>query len=281
VDYGFLVKNIVYYDSDLSDGFQYTSYQLFDPLSSNPGDPDGEVLAGMLADGNEYAFIVRCTGDTGQGGPFENPTGTNVGYKYIETLLKNPTTTSQLFISMPYFSDWTKGEHIAGPDGEFIDNTIIDSVLVWNYTSQQLDYRSFGLFGWENNVTINPGDIVGVTIITTSPYDWKIVGSYDDTFEFTLLKNPTTTSQIFCSLPYHTTYQRAEHLTGTGNDFVDNTIVDSVLKWNFTAQALNYRSFGLFGWEGNFTIDPMPGGHIGFTIITTSPYQWKPRVKVL
>jgi hypothetical protein len=282
VDYGFLLNNIVYYDSDLSDGFQYTTYQLFAPDNSGAGTEDGATLAaGMGTDSNNYAFIVHTTGDPGQGGPNENLVGTNVGYKYVIDLQKNPTTTSQMLVSIPYFCDWTMASDIAGPGMEFTDDTVIDALLMWNYATQKLEYRTYGLFGWQGDFSINPGDTLGVTIRTSSPYSWKIVGAYDDTFEFSFATNPTTTSQTFCSLPFHTTYQMASDIAGPGMDFTDDTIVDTVLKWNYTKQQLDYRTYGLFGWQGDFDIDPMPGGHVGFTIRTSSPVNWKPQVMVL
>jgi hypothetical protein len=281
-DYGFLVKNIVYYDSDLSDGFQYTSYQVFDPANSGPGTPDGATLTGMYADANNYAFIVHTTGDTGQGGPFENPIGTNVGYKYGISLLKNMVKSSQLVVSVPYHNDWTMASDITGAGTEFTDNTIIDTISKWNYTLQTWEARSWnGLFmWWEDDFPVNPGDALVVTVTTTSPYLWKLVGAYDDTFDFVFLQNVGKSSQIFTSLPYHKSYVMASDVTGPGTEFIDNAIVDTVSQWNYIDQTWNSRSWnGLFmWWEDEFPIFAAPGDHLVFTITTTSPYNWQPQV---
>jgi hypothetical protein len=284
VDYGFLVKNIIYYDTDITNGFQYTSFFERDPISSGAGTPDGTVLVGFFADANDYNLIVRTTGDPTQGGPNENPTGTNIGYKYGEDLLKNPATTSQKFVSIPYFSDWTMASDIAGPGMEFTDGSIVSSILRWDYASQKFQSRTWvgpPFNTWNGDFAITPGDTLAVGITTVSPYTWKIVGSYDDTVTFNFIKNPTTTSQMFTSLPYHTSYTMASDLAGPGKEFVDGATITSVLQWNYPAQKFDSRTWvgpPFNTWNNDFTIDPMPGGHLAFGISTVSPYPWTPQV---
>jgi hypothetical protein len=286
VNIGNLQKNIVYYDSDLSNGFQYTTYRLFDANHSGAGTEDGAELLGLLGDSNNYAFIVRTTGDATQGGPNENPTNTNVGYKYgIELRANLPPQTSQMFISIPYYCDWTKASDIAGPLMEFTDDSIVTAILKWNYTTQMFDSRTwigFPFFTWDQDFDIEPGDSLAVGISTAAPYLWKIVGAYDDTLEFTFLQNtPPLTSQMFTSLPYHTSYVSASDIAGPGKEFTDDSIITAVLQWNYLTQMFDARTwigFPFFTWDQDFTIDPMPGGHIAFGISATVPYNWKPLV---
>ena len=91
---------------------------MFEPNSTAGDSEDGCVLPGFLADPNDYVFVVRCTNNTQ--GSWENQTGTNVGYKYGIDLLKNPDPqTSQMFVSIPYNSDWSKASDISGSGTEF------------------------------------------------------------------------------------------------------------------------------------------------------------------
>jgi hypothetical protein len=285
---GNLVKNIVYYDSDLSNGFQYTTFQLFDPNHTGLGTEDGAELLGLLGDSNNYAFIVRTTGDAFQGGPNENPTNTNVGYKYGIDLQANiPPQTSQMFVSLPYYCDWTKASDIAGAGKEFDNGNIITAVLKWNYTTQIFDSRTWTgapFNTWEpDDFPINPGDAIAVGVSTSSPYTWKIVGAYDDTFEFTFQANtPPTTSQMFTSIPYHTSYIMASDIAGAGKEFDNGDVITAVLQWNYTTQIFDSRTWTgapFNTWEpDDFTIDPMPGGHLAFGISTSPPVPWQPQV---
>jgi hypothetical protein len=279
-----LVLNIVYYDSDLTDGFQYTNYIYFTPNSTAVGMDDWCVLPGWFADPNNYAFIVRTTGDLSsqEGGLLENPVGTNIGYKYgIELIANAPPQTSQKFVSIPYICDWKKASDIAGPGTEFLDGSIIDAVLRWNYTKQDYDFWTFGIFGWGTvDYDIIPGDAIAVAIITTTPYTWKIVGSYDDTvtFEF-VINTPPQTSQMYTSLPYHKAYTYASDVAGPGKEFTDGLIIDAVLQWNYTKQDYDYWTFGIFGWGTvDYAITPSPGDHLAFAITTSVSYFWQPQV---
>jgi hypothetical protein len=286
INYPNLVSNIVYYDMDLSDGFQYTSYEVFPTTNPGAGNTDSATLSGYLADGNNYAFIVHTTGDATQGGPNENPTNTNVGYKYVETLLANALPqTSQKFISVPYFSDWTAASDISGSGTEFTDGSIISAVLKWNYATQLYDKRTWvgAPFNvWNDDFPINPGDSIAVGIITSSPYEWKIVGAYDDTLDFTFDANTAPlTSQMFTSIPYHSSYTMASDIAGPGKEFTDGSIITAILQWNYATQLYDKRTWvgAPFNvWSDDFTIESAPGGHLAFGIFTTSPYLWTPQV---
>jgi hypothetical protein len=240
----------------------------------------------MLADSNNYAFIVRTTGDLDAGGANENLTGTNVGYKYVTTLQANiAPQTSQLFVSIPYHSDWTMASEISGSGTEFPDGSIISAVLKWNYATQLYESRTWvgAPFNvWNGDFTINPGDAIAVGIITTSPYEWKIVGAYDETLDFTFDANtPPLTSQMFTSLPYHTSYSMASDISGPSTEFTDGSVITAVLQWNYGTQQYDSRTWvgpPFNAWNGDFTIDSAPGGHLAFGIFTTTPYVWTPQV---
>jgi hypothetical protein len=284
-----LTLNIVYYDSDLTDGFQYTNFIYFAPNSSGAGMDDWCVLPGWFANANNYAFIVRTTGDLSsqEGGLLENLVGTNIGYKYgIELLANAPPQTSQKFVSIPYICDWKKASDIAGPGTEFLDPSIIDAVLRWNYTKQDYDFWTYGFLGWGTGCVdydINPGDAIAVAITTTSvPYIWKIVGSYDDTLTFEFVINtPPQTSQMYTSLPYHKDYTYASDVAGPGTEFTDPSIIDSVLQWNYTKQDYDFWTYGFLGWGTgcvDYAINPSPGDHLAFAITTSVSYFWQPQV---
>ena len=108
------------------------------------------------------------------------------------------------------------------------------------------------------------------------------MGAYNETLQFEFLKNPDPlTSQMFTSLPYHTLYTKAEHVSGPGTEFTDGSVISAVLQWNYTIQTYDYRTWWgdpFYSWEGNFTIDPAPGGHLAFGIVTGTSYYWKPWV---
>jgi hypothetical protein len=64
-------------------------------------------------------------------------------------------------------------------------------------------------------------------------------------------------------------------------EFTDNSIIASVLQWNYSQQKFDARvwfGFPVNKWQGNITIDPFPGGHLSFGITAPAPYQWKPQV---
>jgi hypothetical protein len=286
VDYGNLVNNVIYYDTDLSNGFQYTLSVIVATTNPGAGNEDSAILGGFLVDANNYGFIVHTTGDGVAGGPNENPTGTNVGYKYVESLLANtPPRTSQKFVSIPYFCDWTSASDISGLGTEFTDGTVISSVLRWDYATQKFESRTWlgaPFNTWNGDFAITPGDTIAVGITTTSPYNWVIVGAYDDTTDFSFDANtPPLTSQMYTSLPYHTSYVSASDISGPGTEFTDGTIIGAVLQWNYAGQKFDSRTWlgaPFNTWNGDFTIDPFPGGHLAFGIITTSPYAWQPQV---
>lgn len=286
IDFGFLVKNIIYYDMDITDGFQYTSFIEFDPNASAGGDPDWCILPGWDADSNNYSFIVRTTGDV-QGG-LENLTGTNIGYKYIIILQKNPGFVKQYkWISLPYHSDFTKASDICGPLEEFTNNTIIDTLVKWNFTSQENDYRHWALFPppahWQGDFAINPGDSLGIIVTTDVAYEWSIVGSHYDSLQIELKKNPDpSTSMKIISLPYHTAYNYASDISGPGAEFIDGSIIEAVLKWNYSTQQYDYRTW--YGppfntWVGDFNIEP--GDALGLGISSSTAYYWTPEVIIL
>jgi hypothetical protein len=288
-NYGFLVANIVYYDMDLTDGFQYTTYVVVGPNATGAGTADGCLLPGWDANPNNYAFIVRTTGDVPGGN--ENLTGTNIGYKYIMTLQKNPGPGTQfMWISLPYYSDYTKAEDICSPTGEFSDNTVIDTLVKWNFANQDYDRRQWADFPpppkWFGNFTINPGDALGVIVTTDVPYDWSIVGAYDDTLQFTFQKNVGPGTQFMTlSLPWHKSYINAADIADTGMEFPDNTVFDTMVQWNFASQQYDRRQWADFppppGWQGNFTINITPGDALGFIVTTDPPVLWTPQVITL
>jgi hypothetical protein len=286
VDYANLVANIVYYDTDLTDGFQYTKWVLFTPNATGAGTDDWCILPGWEADSNNYSFIVRATGDV-QGG-LENLTGTNIGYKYIMTLQKNPGFVTQFkWISIPYHSDYTKASDICGPLEEFTNNTIIDTLVKWNFANQEYDYRHWALFPppahWQGDFVINPGDALGVIVTTNVSYEWSIVGSHDDSFQFELKKNPGPGTQLMTlSLPYHKAYNNASDICGVGEEFPDNTVFDVLVHWNYTTQRYDNRVWAAFPppahWTGDFAITLSPGDTLGFIITTDIVYYWSPEV---
>jgi hypothetical protein len=287
VDYGLLVANVVYYDMDLSDGFQYTTYVVFGVNATGAGTTDGCLLPGWDADANNYAFIVRTTGDV-PGGPNENSIGTNMGYKYIITLQKNPSTGTQFrWISLPYYCDYTMASDICDTGAEFPDNTVIDLLVKWNFATQTYDSRYWSSFPppahWQDDFAINPGDALGVIITTDVPYDWSIVGSYDDTVQFELLKNPATGTQFMTmSLPYHKDYVSASDICGPGMEFTDNTYFDNLVQWNFVTQTYDSRYWSSVPppahWQGDFTINASPGDALGFIVTADTSYYWTPAV---
>jgi hypothetical protein len=284
-DYVNLTWNIVYMDMDLSDGFQYTYYWYCAPNNTGPGTEDSCILTGLLTNTNNYVFRVNTTNDLSsqEGGIFENMVGTNVGYKYIMWLQENPVLTSQLVVSIPYYCDWKKGEDIAGMGKEFDDGSKIAILSVWNYTKQTYDSRRWNpLDGkWLENITINPGDALVVSVTAPTPYQWNIVGAYDEGFTFELLVNPGT-SQMFLSLPYHKSYEKGEDICGVGTEFPDDQVVGIVSQWNYSKQTYDSRRWNpLDGkWLENFTIFASPGDHLVIFITKElPPYYWKPQVK--
>ena len=288
IDFGYLVKNIVYYDMDITDGFQYTSFIEFDPNASAGGDPDWCILPGWDADSNNYSFIVRTTGDT-QGG-LENLTGTNIGYKYIMILQKNPGFVTQFkWVSIPYHCDYTKASDICGPMEEFTDNSVIDTLVKWNFTTQGYESRHWALFPppahWQDDFIINPGDALGVIVTTNTPYEWSIVGSHNDLLQIVLKRNPTGQQFMTLSLPYHKIYKNASDICGPGKEFPDNTIIDTLVHWNFTAQKYDRRYWAPFpppaSWQVDFAITPSPGDALGVIITTDTAYYWTPEVITL
>jgi len=287
VDWDKLAMNIVYYDMDLTNGFQYANWIMFAPNSTVAGGNDWCHLPGWLANSNNYGFVVRTTGDT-QGTPNENPLGTNLGYKYVMVLQMNPSGQQFKWISLPYFCDYTKASDIAGPGVEFTDSTKIDTLVRWNYANQRYDRWYWQPIPppakWAGvDFTINPGDSLGVIITTNAPYEWKIVGSYDDTLEFQFLKNPSGQSFLTLSLPYHKAYVNPSDIAGPGAEFTDNTVIDTIVQWNFAQQRYDRWYWQPIPppakWAGNdFTINPSPGDALGFIVTGSISYPWKPEV---
>jgi hypothetical protein len=288
-DFGYLVQNIVYYDMDITDGFQYADFIEFSPNSTVGGDPDWCILPGWESDSNNYSFIVRTTGDT-QGG-LENLTGTNIGFKFIMILQKNPGFVTQFkWISIPYHCDYTKASDICGPLEEFTNNTVIDALVKWNFTAQEYDGRHWALFPppahWQGDFPIDQGDALGVIVTTDVPYEWSIVGSHDDSFQFELITNPPPATQFkVLSLPYHKAYNNASDICGPAMDFPDNSVIETLIQWNFTTQKYDSRFWALFPppahWTSDFAIAPSPGDAIGFIITTDTSYYWSPEVITL
>lgn len=267
-----LVKNIVYYDSDISNGFQYTSYIMFDPNSAGPGLDDWCILTGFLADANNYAFIVHTTGNTV--GVNENMTGTNVGYKQNIIL---DSTMDFVWISIPYHSDYDWASDIT--DDGFPNDNIISSVRRWNYTTQKYEARAYIFGAWGGDFDIEPGDAILIFVTTAVPSTWKIVGAYDPDLQFELIVNPTTTDFKMISLPYHRTYQNATHIT---NEFPDGTKIDVVGQYNYTTQRWDTRLYSLiWGWTGDYDIYSSPADAVLFKVTSPASYYWQPQVMAL
>ena len=266
-----LTKNIVYYDTDISDGFQYTNYHMFSPNSTFGGDADWCRLPGYHLDGNDYCFIVHTTGDTV--GSYENMTDSNVGYKQNIVL---DSTMGILWVSIPYFSDYDFASDITN-DG-FPDGSIISAVRKWDYLTQTYLTRSY-FMGWIGDFDIIPGDAIYVFVTTSVSFTWKIVGAHDPALNFALLENVGTTDFMMLSLPYHRTYQKASDIS---SDFTQNQQIDIVGQYNYTTGYWDtwYWSFIKFAWDGfDFTIFDSPADAILFEVKKTAPaYTWQPTV---
>ncbi|UCG70582.1 MAG: hypothetical protein JSV09_06070 [Thermoplasmata archaeon] len=289
VNWDNLELNIVYYDMDITDGFQYSNFIYFEPNSTTSGGPDWCILPGWLTDANKYFFIVRTTNDSSsqEGGLYENMTGTNIGYKSWIQLLKNPDPqTSQLVVSLPYFCDWTKASDIVGPGKEFTNSNIIAIISKWNYATQKFSSLSYNPISGQwvgTDFDINQGDAIVLGVTASSPFQWNIVGSYDETFEFELLKNPDPlTSQMGISLPYHKSYMKLSDVPGT--DFTDNTRVSIISQWNYTIQKFDSLSYNPISgqWVGkDAMLFASPGDHLFLGVTASTPYYWKPDVITL
>jgi hypothetical protein len=286
-DYGNLTWNIIYMDTDLSDGFQYTYYWYCAPNSSVAGDDDWCILPVFLTNNLNYTFRVNTTWDLSsqEGGMYENMVGTNVGYRFIMWLYKTgPTLTNFLWISLPYYCDYKKASDIAGIP-PFDTNSIIEKVSRWNYTTQtyqHLRYVTFPTPGWEgDDFDIEPGDAIAVTITTSAPYPWSIVGAYDDTLELILVKTePTLTNFMWLSLPYHRAYQMLSDIAGPP-PFDTNSIIEKISQWSYSKQEYEHRRYVTFptpGWDPDWPIFLSPGDAIAFTITHETGYNWKPEV---
>jgi hypothetical protein len=277
--YDKLKKNIVYYDSDLSDGFQFSTYEIKDSTFPGAGNEDSAILNGYLFDSFEYAFIVHTTGDTV--GSFENMTNTNVGYKFNQ-VLDAPSGQSLVWVSIPYFSDYDMLSDIAhetDPDAEFSDNSIVTTVNKWNFSLQQYQKRQWLGF-WLDDYDIEPGDAIQIQLNPSAPvYTWKIVGAHDDSLQFELKKNPSGTQFKMLSLPFHSTYQTASDISAEFPGGLTDGI-DIIAKYNYTLQ--NWESwlwFLITGWTGDdFDIYPAPADVVMFQVTTTSAVYWQPQV---
>ncbi|UCE36234.1 MAG: hypothetical protein JSW00_11920 [Thermoplasmata archaeon] len=267
--WSYIKYNIIYYDSDLSNGFQYSPYLYMVPNSSTAGGEDGCILPGWLTDGSNYVFRVNTTND--KKGVFENMTGTNVGYKYGIVLDK--TVATRLWVSIPYISDYKKASDITN-DG-FTDANEILVVAKWNYTEQRYVTRNWVSITWIDDFDIEEGDAIFI-YVTASSYTWNIVGAHDPDFEFKLLTNPTTTDFKLLSLPYHRTYQRFSDIT---SEFPDDSKIGTVSRWNYTINRWENRDYGgIIGWNGDYDIYPSPLDAVMFDVTATPTYDWQPQV---
>ncbi|UCE38148.1 MAG: right-handed parallel beta-helix repeat-containing protein, partial [Thermoplasmata archaeon] len=265
-----LKYNILYYDTDLSNGFQYDNYLLLGRNSSGPGTQDFCVLQGWYADSYNYVFKVNTTNDTK--GSYENMTGTNVGYKYGKVL---DSTMDFVWVSLPYHCDYTNATLIT--DDAFPDDTHISSIKKWNYTTQSYEVRTYLLGKWEGDFNIEPGDAVLIFVtIPSGSYNWKIVGAHDPDLEFELHENLGTTDFKILSLPYHRSYQNATHIT---NEFPDRSKIETVGQYNYTSNKWETRHNSLIlGWMGDFDVQSSPVDVILLDVTSTVPYYWKPQV---
>ncbi len=267
-----LTKNIVYYDTDISNGFQYTSFRIVDPNSTFEGDADWCLLPGYHLDGNDYAFIIHTTGDTVAS--YENMTGTNVGYKYGITLT---SAINRIWVSIPYHSDYDFASDIT--TDSFPDGEAVTAVERWNYTKQDYDSRLwFGM--WVNDFDIEPGDAIHLSINplgSALPYTWKIVGAHDPDFQFELIENsgPLTDYKML-SLPYHRTYQMASDITA---EFPDKTKISVVGHYNYTIPKWEARRYAVVGWFDDFSILPSPTDVVYFYVTSPASYYWTPQVE--
>jgi hypothetical protein len=279
-NWDFVTYNIVYYDMDISDGFQYSNWILFERNSSAPGGDDWCELPGWLTDGNNYVFRVNTTNVSK--GNYENMIGTNVGYKYGITLTSG---ISRIWISIPYFSDYDYVSDIAADSGaEFTDGSIITAVERWNYSTQRYDSRLYDLGTWElpssPDYDIDPGDALFVTVNTASaalPYTWDIVGAYDPTLVFDLLANVGKTSYKMMSLPYHMTYVMASDITA---EFPNNDNIDQVGQYNYMTSSWDLRAWNIIvgDWQGEYTIYSPPTNTVMFNVRASVMYPWQPDV---
>jgi hypothetical protein len=286
MDYNYLNVNILYYDTDFSDGFQYSIANMiyFEPNSTAANDPDWCILPGWLADANNYVFRINTSYDFSslEGSMYENMIGTNVGYKYGISLQKTgPTLTNFLWISLPYYCDYTKASDIAGP--EFADNSTIEKVSRWDYDTQSYEHRtwvSFPFPQWSGEFTINPGETIAVTVTAETPVTWNIVGAYDDTLQFTLIETPPDKTNFYwLSFPYHRLDQKASEITDV--EFADNSTIEKVSQWVYATQSYEHRTWVAFPfpqWSGEFTINASPGDAIAFTITADVEYYYMPEV---
>jgi hypothetical protein len=269
-----LVKNIAYYDDDLSNGFQYTTYFMFDPNSAGPGLDDWCILTGFLGDGNNYTFIVHTTGNTV--GVNENMTGTNVGYKFGITL---ENWMTGIWVSIPYHSDYDFAADLT--DDSFPNNDHITAVEKWNYATQGYESRLWMFGMWNFDFDIIPGDAIRLSVNTGSPflpYTWKIVGAHNPGLQFDLVVNPATTDYMMVSLPYHRTYQNLTHVT---NDFTANNQIDIVGNYNYITGEWDLRFWHpvLLEWVDDFDIYASPADAILFEVTAPASYFWTPQVQ--
>ncbi len=122
-----------------------------------------------------------------------------------------------------------------------------------------------------------------MTVATSVPYRWNIVGAHNDDLNFTLIKTGASLTNFkWMSLPYHRTYQNLTNIAGPGAEFTDNTIIDKISQWNYSTQRYenrNYVAFPFPHWENEYNIFVSPGDAIAFTIATATEYYWTPAVK--
>jgi hypothetical protein len=276
LNYAYLTYNIVYYDMDISDGFQYSSYIMFEPNATGQGTQDWCELPGWLADGNNYVFRVNTTNVSK--GSYENMIGTNVGYKYGITLT---SAISRIWISIPYFSDYDYVSDIAADSGaEFTDGSIITAVHRWNYSTQRYDSRLYiGTWDLTLDYDIDPGDALFISVNTGGalPYTWNIVGAYDPTLVFDLLENVGKTSYKMMSLPYHMSYVMASDITV---EFPTNDNIDQVGQYNYMTQNWDIRAWNIIAgdWSGEYTIYSPPINTVMFNVRASVMYPWQPDV---
>lgn len=276
-NYNYLTFNIVYYDTDISNGFQYSNYILFEPNATGAGTQDSCVLPGWLADSNNYVLRVNTTNVAKD--DYENMIGTNVGYKYGITLT---SSISRIWISIPYFSDYDYVSDIAADSGaEFTNGDIITAVERWNYATQRYDSRLWQFGTWEltPDYDIEPGDALFIAVNTggSLPYTWKIVGAYDPSLQFDLLKNPTGTSFKMMSFPYHMTYVMASDITA---EFPNPNNIRLVGQYNYMTNSWDTRAWDLVAgdWKNDFTLYTAPINAILFDVTATSSYPWQPDI---
>jgi hypothetical protein len=254
----------VYYDTDISDGFQYTTQVPASPVAH----PTTQCTHVVFGDTNDYYYVVRSYNGAG-----ENTTDpSNMAYK--KTISLATTGINWNLLSLPYGTNYTKLADIT----DDCDYNYIGQVSVFNMSDQQWKNRVDlgGGFWWNDGgaaqIDINPGDAV-LLISTGTPKDWKIL--YHDIPAWSHNLVSTGISWNLLSLPYHTNYTKLGDIT----DDVGHTYVSQVSVFNMTDQQWKNRVDlgGGFWWNdgGAARIDINPGDAV-LMISTGTAYTFTP-----